>query len=167
QPSPGPPCGAELKAVFAGGRGSSSFIAACGQCHSGTVREALLEETQLPSGHEAGAIGIACGTCHDSHREYVHKNLLNGLRTNVLTGLVITNNQLGKFYTNQISSPLASLVDYHSTGNFATHYNPEVNLCAQCHNDRGASTNTLDAPPHHSSQYNMLLVAFRRQDTDV
>ena len=158
---------AELKADFSGSRGSSSFIAACGECHSGTVREALLEETQLPTGHEAGAIGIACGTCHDSHRQYVHRNLLDGLRTNVLTGLVITNSQLGKSYTNQIPSPLASLVDYHSTGNFATHYNPEVNLCAQCHNDRGASTNTLDSPPHHSSQYNMLLGGFRQEDTDV
>jgi len=157
----------ELKADFTGSLGNSFFIPTCGSCHSGTIREALLENTSLPTGHEAGAIGIACGTCHDSHAQFVHTNLLNGLRTNGLTGLVITNNQLGKFYTNQMSSPLSSLVDYHATGNFATNYNPEINVCAQCHNDRGASANSLDFPPHHSSQYNMLLGSFRQQDTDV
>ncbi len=157
----------ELRADFAGSLGTSFFIPTCGSCHSGTIREALLENTPLPTGHEAGAIGIACGTCHDSHQQYVHTNLLDGLRTNVLTGLVITNNQLGKFYTNQMRSPLASLVDYHSTGSFATNYNPEINICAQCHNDRGASTNSVDFPPHHSSQYNMLLGIFRQEDTGV
>src|SRR5204863_9247571 len=97
----------------------------------------------------------------------VHINVLNGLQTNLLTGLVITNRQLGSFYTNQISSPLASLEDYHSTGDFAANYNPEINVCAQCHNDRGASANILDSPPHHSSQYNMLLGTFREEDTTV
>jgi hypothetical protein len=157
----------DLKADFAGRLGSSYFIPACGSCHSGTVRQALIQNAPLPTGHEAGAIGIACGTCHDSHQQYVHANLLDGLRTNLLTGFVITNNQLGKFYTNQMRSPLASLADYHSTGSFATNYNPEINVCAQCHNDLGASAKTLDVPPHRSSQYNMLLGTFRQEDTGV
>ncbi len=165
--SPHQPVRDELKAGFEGSTGSSYFIPTCGSCHSGTVREALLEETPLPSGHEAGTIGIVCATCHDPHQQFVHTNVLHGLQTNWQTGLVITNNQLGKFYTNQLVSPLSSLVDYHTTGNFATNYNPEINICAQCHNDRGASAATLDSPPHRSSQYNMLLGAFRQQDTDV
>lgn len=157
----------ELKTDFAGSLGNSYFIPTCGSCHSGSVREALLENTLLPTGEEAGAIGIACATCHDSHQQYVHTNVLDGLRTNLQTGLVITNSQLGKFYTNQMRSPLSSLVDFHTTGSFATNYNPDINVCAQCHNDRGASPNTLDFPPHHSSQYNMLLGNFRQEDTDV
>jgi hypothetical protein len=165
--SPHQSVGDELKADFAGRYGTPYFIPTCGSCHSGTVREALLEDTPLPTGHEAGAIGIVCATCHDSHEKTVHTNVLNGMHTNRLTGLVITNSQLGEFYTNQMSSPLASLVDYHSTGSFATNYNPEINVCAQCHNDRGASANTLDAPPHRSSQYNMLLGTFREEDTGV
>lgn len=165
--SPHHSVGDELKAGFAGRYGSRYFIPTCGSCHSGTVREALLEETPLPTGQEAGAIGIACATCHDSHEQTVHNNVLNGIHTNLLTGFVITNSQLGRIYTNQMSSPLASLVDYHSTGSFATDYNPEINVCAQCHNDRGASANALDAPPHRSSQYNMLLGTFREEDTGV
>lgn len=157
----------ELKASFAGSLGNSYFIPNCGSCHSGTVREALLENTALPTGHEAGAIGIVCATCHDSHQQFVHTNLLNGPQTNYQTGLVITNNQLGKFYTNQLSHPLSSLVDYHTAGSFATNYNPEINICAQCHNDRGASATTVDSPPHHSSQYNMLLGTFSKNDTSV
>lgn len=157
----------ELKTDFAGNLGNSSFIPTCGSCHSGTIREALLENTPLPTGHEAGAIGIACGTCHDSHQQFVHTNLLSGLRTNALTGLVITNNQLGRLYTNQMRSPLSSLLDYHASGSFATNYNPEINICGQCHNDRGAAATSVDFPPHHSSQYNMLLGTFRQADTGV
>ena len=156
----------ELKTDFTSTRGSF-FIPTCGSCHSGTVRQALLDNTPLPTGHEAGAIGIACATCHDSHQQYVHTNVLNGLQTNFLTGLVITNGQLGRIYTNQIRSPLASLTDYHTTGSFATNYNPEINVCAQCHNDRGASAKTVDRPPHLSSQYNMLLGTFREEDTTL
>ena len=32
-----------------------------------------------------------------------------------------------------------------------------INLCAQCHNDHGASWTNSSAPPHKSPQYNMLL----------
>ena len=157
----------ELKADFTGSLGSAYFIPNCGSCHSGTTRAALLKNAPLPSGHEAGAVGIACATCHDSHQQFVHTNRLNGLQTNLQTGLVISNNQLGRVYTNQMRYPLGSLVDSHSTGSFSTHYNPEINVCAQCHNDRGDSASTLDFPPHRSSQYNMLLGTFRKEDTGV
>jgi len=32
-----------------------------------------------------------------------------------------------------------------------------INICAQCHNHRGASWTSSNRPPHHSPQYNMLL----------
>ena len=151
----------ELKADFASSSGPTSFIPTCGRCHSGTVREAFLESTPLPDGHEAGAVGIACATCHDPHSTHVHANVLAGVQsfTNVLTGFdyVFTNNLLGPLYTNQLLEPLSSLQDYHTSGDFSTNYNPQINVCAQCHNDRGTSWVDADRPPHHSPQYNMLL----------
>jgi hypothetical protein len=141
--------------------GSTNTIANCGRCHSGTVREALLENTRLPAGHEAGAIGIACSTCHDPHERAVHTNVLAGVWffTNDLTGFsyIFTNNLLGPRYTNQLRYPLASLHDYRTSGSFATNYDARANVCAQCHNDRGASYLGTRSPPHHSLQYNMLL----------
>jgi hypothetical protein len=152
----------ELQADFIS---SANNIANCGYCHSGTVREALVEGQPLPDAHEAGAVGIACATCHDSHQIYVHTNVLNGVVTNAATGVVVTNTLLGAVYTNQIANPLASLQDYHAVGSFTN--TPNVNVCAQCHNDRGASTNTTSRPPHHSPQYNMLLGTFKQSDTGV
>ncbi len=151
----------ELKRDFTGSLGSTVYIPNCGRCHSGTVREALLENRPLPGGHEAGAVGIACATCHEPHEKVVHSNVLSGVVsfTNLLTGFsyVITNSEVGSLYTNQLREVLASVQDYHTGGDFATNYNPQINVCAQCHNDRGASWSNSDRPPHHSPQYNMLL----------
>jgi hypothetical protein len=139
----------------------SSAISDCGRCHSGTVREALAEGTPLPNRHEAGAVGVACSTCHDPHDTYVHTNALAGVLpfTNKLTGFayVFTNNALGARYTNQLREPLASLLDHRTSGAFATNYDARINGCAQCHNDRGASYQYTKSPPHRSLQYNMLL----------
>ena len=50
---------------------TSSLISTCGRCHSGTVREAFLENyAVLPDAQEASAVGVACATCHDPHEEY-------------------------------------------------------------------------------------------------
>jgi hypothetical protein len=148
-----------VQSNFSGG--STNSIANCGRCHSGTVREALLENERLPSGHEASAIGIACSTCHDPHERRVHTNVLAGVQifTNELTGFsyIFTNNALGPSYSNQLRYPLASLHDYRTSGSFATNYDARANVCAQCHNDRGTSFLDTRSPPHHSLQYNMLL----------
>jgi hypothetical protein len=156
----------ELQSDFISSNGPSLYIPTCGSCHSGTVREALLENDPLPAGQDAGAVGIGCAVCHDPHQVNVYTNLLNGVVVNPLTGVTITNSDLGAVYTNQLRNPLASLQDYHATGTFAAGYNPDINVCAQCHNDRGASTNSTSFPPHHSPQYNMLLGDFS-PDTGV
>ena len=161
----------ELKEDFTSSGGPTSFIPNCGRCHSGTVREAFLENTPLPDGHEAGAVGIACATCHDPHNKHAHTNVLAGVQsfTNALTGFsyVFTNALLGPGYTNQLREPLSSLQDYHTGGSFSTNYNPQINVCAQCHNDRGASWVSGDRPPHHSPQYNMLLGTVGELATDL
>src|SRR5208282_2017254 len=49
--------------------------------------------------------------------------------------------------------------DYYmpASGAFTNYYNPNINICAQCHNHAGASWTNNAREPHHSLQYNMLL----------
>ncbi len=106
-------------------------ISSCGRCHSGSVRVSLVDGAPLPVGH--ANVPIGCPTCHEPHK---------------LTGL-----------PDQLRNPLFSTNDYYLTTTeiFTNHYNPQINLCAQCHNHRGASWTESSAAPHPSPQYNMLL----------
>jgi len=118
-----------------------SRIDSCGRCHSGTARLALVYglNPSLTVTNDAN-VGITCAVCHDPHQTHVW--------TNVITGLV---------YTNQLRYPLAS-TNYYSLSTTAPFTNRfDINVCAQCHNDRGATWTTTSRPPHHSPQYNMLL----------
>ncbi len=110
---------------------ATNVISGCGRCHSGSVRLSLLETNALPTGD--ANIGIVCITCHDPHQ------------TNAFPA--------------QLRNPIASTNDYFmpSNGTFASSYNPEINLCAQCHNHAGASWTNSAGPPHPSLQYNMML----------
>lgn len=120
-----------------------SRIDSCGRCHSGSARIALLkgENPSLTVSGDAN-VPITCATCHDPHKNYVWTNVLSGEIT-----------------TNQLRNPVASTRDYFvsTSSPFAEQYDPSINLCAQCHNHRGASWKNTDRPPHHSLQYNMLL----------
>jgi len=128
-------------------------MGSCGPCHSGAVRSAMLEANSLftwndrtnvvfPSGLVATNTPQVCIVCHDQHEVHVY--------TNVISGTI---------YTNQIRNPLSSLVNfsYNTATNFASQYNPAVNLCAQCHNARGATVGSSGRPPHYSPQYNILI----------
>jgi len=47
---------------------------------------------------------------------------------------------------------------YYLGATFADQYNPDIQVCGQCHNTRGATWNDSGSrPPHHSPQYNMLI----------
>ncbi|HUA37447.1 MAG TPA: cytochrome c family protein [Candidatus Sulfopaludibacter sp.] len=143
---------------------SASSISSCGRCHSGSAREALWEgenpSTTLTNDYN---VAITCAVCHDAHQTYVWTNVLNGVITftNQLTENVayITNDGLGAVYTNQLRNPYASTNDFVLTTSevFSNAYNPNINVCAQCHNDRGSAWTDTSRSPHHSLQYNMLL----------
>lgn len=125
---------------------STSSINACGRCHSGTVRLAMIggapNNLITATLTNDANVGITCAVCHDPHQTRVW--------TNVVTGLG---------YTNQLRQSLSSTNDFFLTTSdvFTNKYNPNINLCAQCHNHRGASWTNSASAPHHSPQYNMLL----------
>jgi hypothetical protein len=112
----------------------------CGRCHIGSARLAMINNEPVPQNDSN--VGIVCVVCHDPHANHVW--------TNVMTGLV---------YTNQLLQVLSSTNDFFLTtsANFSNTYNPNINICGQCHNHRGASWTTTSRAPHHSPQYNMLL----------
>lgn len=120
----------------------TSRINSCGRCHSGSARLALLAGQNPTTVTNDANVGITCVVCHDTRQNHVW--------TNVVTRIV---------YTNQLRQALSSTNDFFLTtsDNFTNKYNPNINLCAQCHNHRGASWTTTSRPPHHSPQYNILL----------
>jgi len=115
----------------------------CGPCHSGSVRVALLNQLtspspMLPTGQEAQEFPVTCAVCHDPH------------------GMGANGDK------NQVRNPLYSLANFSYTAStnltsFAAQYDPNIQICAQCHNQRGAKWTDTSRPPHHSPQYNMLL----------
>jgi hypothetical protein len=100
----------------------------CAPCHSGSVRVSLLDGVQLQG--VGTNVPLGCPTCHQPHQ-------LTGLPALLRNPLYSTNNYFSEFP--------------------AYNYNPSINLCAQCHNHRGASWTISSEPPHQSPQYNMLL----------
>ena len=154
------PHGAVVPDVLQSMAASTNNINSCGRCHSGSARLALLDgENPSVTDTNDYNVAITCAVCHDPHTTYVWTNVLSGVVTNPLDGFVITNDELGAVYTNQLRNPLYSTNDYSlSTSDvFTNSYNPNINICAQCHNARGAAWTDTSHPPHESDQYNMLL----------
>jgi hypothetical protein len=110
---------------------ATNRIDSCGRCHSASARLSLLKNRPLPYGD--ANIGIVCTVCHDPHQT-------NG-------------------YPAQLRNPVFSTNDYFITtsGALTDQYQTNINICAQCHNHRGANWTSTSRPPHHSAQYNALL----------
>jgi hypothetical protein len=111
----------------------ASRVDSCGRCHSGSARLALLQGIDPLTVTNDANVGLVCITCHDPHQ--------------------VTANPA------QLRNPVASTNDYFITtsGAFSNQYNPNINICAQCHNHRGASWTSSSRAPHLSPQYNILL----------
>jgi hypothetical protein len=110
-----------------------SRVDSCGRCHSGSARLTLLKGGNALTVTNDANVGLVCVTCHNPHE--------------------VTANPF------QLRNPLSSTNYYSITtsGAFTNQYNPDINLCAQCHNQRGATWTATSRPPHQSPQYNILL----------
>src|ERR1035441_5465959 len=118
---------------------SSANLKTCGACHSGSVRMALLDGRNPATASDGLNVPVVCVVCHDQH--------------------AATGNPA------QLRNPVASTNNFHlliadasSASAFKAKAAARVNLCAQCHNDRGAAW-TDSTAPHASVQYNYLLGA--------
>jgi hypothetical protein len=137
-----------------------SRMLSCGPCHSGAARVAMLQNyafTQagyittsnavtLPSGADARLYGQTCTVCHDPHST-------NGGPVQLRNPLASTN-----FFS--WSTALAGATNRFGQFinlNFNTQYKTNIQVCAQCHNARGAQWTDTSRSPHGSLQYNMLL----------
>ena len=137
-----------------------SRMMSCGPCHSGATRTAMLQNydlTQLgyittsnaltlPSGADARLYGQTCAVCHDPHST-------NGGPFQLRNPLTSTN-----FFSYSTSlagatNEFGQLINL----NFNSQYTTNIQICAQCHNARGAKWADTSRPPHNSLQYNMLL----------
>ena len=120
---------------------STNNIRSCGVCHSGSARLALIggvdPAVTLTKDYN---VAITCAVCHDPHATNSNPVQLRG-------PLASTND------FQFVSADAASVAAFTNKLNASA----GINLCAQCHNDRGAAwTNTVYAP-HPSAQYNFLL----------
>lgn len=145
----------DVASGFADTPSGQNRMMSCGPCHSGAARLAMLDNYQdmlrgytnavvLPSANDAMAFAQTCAVCHDPHAT-------NGGPCQLRNPVASTN-----FYTFFNGSATNQYGQYMNTV-FATQYVAGVQICAQCHNSRGASWTSSSRPPHHSPQYNMLL----------
>jgi hypothetical protein len=170
QESPHSAVTAELQAQFSDPAGGQARQMACGACHSGAVRMALLKHHEatlaghasladppvLPSLTDAAGYGVTCVNCHDPHAT-------NANPAQLRHPLFSTN-----FYSFSTTTVLQTNITFLSSNTyylntpFSTQYVASVQLCGQCHNQRGAVWTSNTRPPHHSPQYNLLIgnVAF-------
>jgi hypothetical protein len=95
-----------------------STLRACGVCHSGAVRLAIIKGHALPDAATAAAESVGCAVCHDPHRS--------------------------TFNPAQLRYPEFSTNFYSYTGQF----NNRIILCGQCHNARGSNWKDTAEQPH-------------------
>ncbi|HEY6167454.1 MAG TPA: PKD domain-containing protein, partial [Verrucomicrobiae bacterium] len=167
------------------GRDRSS---SCGVCHSGAARMAMLEDWEarltgitnaltLPVAQDAAAWGPTCAVCHDPHSAENAKQLRNPMRSTNYFTMASLSDKRTVYTTNFMGATATNTAYYNST--FASLYDPNIQVCGQCHNTRGArwdgrayglitngasitvglTTNVTgySRPPHHSPQYNILI----------
>ena len=121
--------------------------ASCGVCHSGAARMAMLADYSdrlagrtnyltLPSGKDSGAWGPTCAVCHDPHSKYNVAQLRNPTwSSNFFTMPSLADKRTLK--STNFMGVVTTNVAFMST-TFSSLYDPNVNVCGQCHNNRGA-----------------------------
>lgn len=122
---------------------STNSITSCGVCHSGSARLELINgRNPAITMTKDYNVAVTCAVCHNPHATNSNPVLLRN-------PMASTNS----FHF--LSSDVASISAFTNKYNAST----DINLCAQCHNDRGAAWTDTSRAPHHSLQYNFLLGA--------
>jgi hypothetical protein len=121
--------------------GNTNNIRSCGVCHSGSARLALLAgQNPAVTMRKDYDVPQTCVVCHDPHQTNAYPvQLRNPLSSTNYFALTSANTATAAAFTSQYKT------------------NVNINLCAQCHNDRGAAWTDTKFAPHHSLQYNFLL----------
>lgn len=120
---------------------STNNIRSCGVCHSGSARLAMIGgQNPAVTLTKDYNVPISCAVCHNPHQT-------NGVPDQLRNPVSSTN------YFTLTSADTATVAAFTNKYNA----NLNINLCAQCHNSRGASWVDTARAPHHSVQYNFLL----------
>jgi hypothetical protein len=109
----------------------------------------------VPLASDAAKYAVTCAVCHDPHVRERDDQLRNPVfSTNFFT--FFTGTTLYTNIVNRWDGTLITNVSY-MNNTFASQYNPNVQICAQCHNSRGGIWQGTSRPPHASDQYNILI----------
>lgn len=129
----------------------------CGVCHSGAVRAAVVKDydnggngtdVEPPTVADANKFGQTCSICHDPHLQTTDTLPVPG--EEILARPAQLRNPIG-------SAKFMSYITSTNANNFAQQYDPNIQMCGQCHNERGATWTGTGRGPHHSPQYNILI----------
>ena len=100
----------------------------------GWLAKGGIARTQMPAYIEQG---ITCAVCHDPHSDALVAQLRNPTRsTNYYTMFTGSRTVTTNYFTNMFGVKSTNWT-YYNDG-FASQYNPNIQICAQCHNSRGA-----------------------------
>jgi hypothetical protein len=139
----------------------------CGPCHSGATRLAMLSDLAfrqygytnrlaLPSAQDGAAYGITCAVCHDPHSTNIGPHQVrNPIFSTSFYTFFTGSDTRTNIYSDVFGNQLTNL--YYMNTVFATQYVAGVQICAQCHNSRGAVWTGTSRSPHYSPQYNVLV----------
>lgn len=185
--------------VLADATDAGRWTATCATCHDPHSAEANIQSTSIVS-----TTNVVTTTNIFSNYGQYYTNIVSTTNVTTATNIVLVPFQLRnplrstQYYTmpttadkrTEITTNYSGVVStnvYYMSAAFANMYDPTVQVCAQCHNSRGArwdgrsygyyNTNTLQSvttngsgiawglqtnislsrPPHHSVQYNVLI----------
>lgn len=121
--------------------------AQCGVCHSAATRMAMLNDYEarlagrtnalvMATAHDASSWSAACATCHDPHSADNPAQLRNPTRSTNYYTMPTTTDKRTVISTNYNGSRTTNVFFMNTT--FASLYDPNIQVCAQCHNSRGA-----------------------------
>ena len=125
----------------------------CGPCHSGPTRLAMLANYKdqmagrtnfltLPSAEDAAGYAVTCAVCHDPHVDAHPYQLRNPLFSTNFFALA-TANVTTEVYRTNFAGVVTTNTHYVNSA-FVEQYDPDIQICGQCHNNETATIKSAD-----------------------